>query len=489
MIFNSLTYLLFLVIIIPLYWMLSGKGRQWLIFIASLIFYGFWRVEFILIMLITPLIDYFLAHRIAKSDNQSTRKRILVLSIILNLGLLVYFKYLMFFSQSVNSLSAVFGWDFSIPHMNIILPIGISFYTFHTMSFIIDTYRGFVKPPKDFITYGCYVFFFPQLVAGPILRVGEVINQLETERRFSLADFTYGLKRILFGLFLKVGIADNIGPFVDDGFNQSILTLSAIDIWTLAFMFGFQIYFDFSAYSSIAIGSARLMGIVFPENFNFPYLANSPRAFWKRWHISLSSWIRDYLYLPLSGKKVRDRYNSNSEGGLPTFRDTESIAHSFLPLFLTWGIMGLWHGANWTFVFWGIFHASLVLAHRVIVPFTKTFNQRFMQFVGWGLTLLFVMLSWIPFRAPNMSVVKQMYGKLLNYRNYGFLGMRENIYLIAGLLLVVVILAYLFDKYVWNYIKERLYLRFVSETVAYTFAFIVVIVFLRPVAQFIYFQF
>jgi D-alanyl-lipoteichoic acid acyltransferase DltB (MBOAT superfamily) len=440
-------------------------------------------------MLITPLVDYYLAHQIVKEPNRDKQRKILILSIILNLGLLVYFKYLMFFANSWNSLADVIGIDMKIPHLNIILPIGISFYTFHTMSFIIDTYRGFVKPPKDFITYGCYVFFFPQLVAGPILRVGEVISQLEKKQVYNNEDLVYGIKRILIGLFLKVGLADNIASFVDDGFSQSMSSLSALDVWTLAFMFGFQIYFDFSAYSSIALGSARLMGIKFPENFNFPYLASSPRDFWKRWHISLSSWIRDYLYLPLAGQKVVDRYNSKSEGGLPTFKESEKISKTFVPLFLTWAIMGLWHGANWTFVFWGVYHAMLVLGHRILAPVSGKLSKKWSDITGWMITMPLIMLSWIPFRAPNMQIVTSMFAKLVQPSQYLFLGMRENIYIIAALLIVLVIAAYLIDKYLLPLINKYYFFRWTLETVAFAVVFLVVIIFLRPITQFIYFQF
>jgi len=489
MVFNSLTYLLFLLIVIPLFWALPQRQRLWLIFIASLVFYGFWRVEFIFIMLITPLVDYYLAHKIVRETNRRKQRNILILSIILNLGLLVYFKYLIFIANSWNSLADVIGIDWKIPHLNIILPIGISFYTFHTMSFIIDTYRGFVKPPKDFITYGCYVFFFPQLVAGPILRVGEVISQLEKKQVYNTDDLVYGIKRILIGLFLKVGIADNISFFVDEGFSQTMSSLSALDVWTLAFMFGFQIYFDFSAYSSIAIGSARLMGIKFPENFNFPYMASSPREFWKRWHISLSSWIRDYLYLPLAGQKVLDRYSSKSEGGLPTFKESENISKTFVPLFLTWGIMGLWHGANWTFVFWGIYHAMLVLGHRLLAPLSGKLPGRWSGLLGWMITMPLIMLSWIPFRAPSMSNVMVMFSKLIQPSQYLFLGMRENIYIIAALLIFLVIVAYLIDKYLVLLISRYYFFRLSLETIVYAGVFLIVIIFLRPISQFIYFQF
>ena len=210
----------------------------------------------------------------------------------------------------------------------------------------------------------CY--FFPQLIAGPILRAKEVLNQFKRENKFNFDYIIIGSRRVLYGLFLKVVIADNIAPLVDSGFKIPIETLSAIDVWTLAFLFGFQIYFDFSAYSHIAIGSARMIGITFPENFNFPYLSISPKEFWKRWHISLSSWVRDYLYLPLTGQKFREV----SVGGLS---DATIYKKDYKPLFITWGLMGLWHGANWTFVIWGIYHAILIFIYRT----TKIFGNKY----------------------------------------------------------------------------------------------------------------
>ena len=272
------------------------------------------------------------------------------------MGLLFYFKYLAFFAQGANEIAELAGLDFSLPPLSIILPLGISFYTFQTISYTIDVYRGFIKPERNFILYSSFVVYFPQLVAGPILRAAELVDQLSRRPPFDPEDLVIGLRRIAYGLFLKVALADNIGPLVDAGFAEPAATLRALDVWTLSFLFGFQIYFDFSAYSHIALGSARLMGIHFPENFNFPYLASSPRDFWQRWHISLSSWIRDYLYLPLMGAQVHDR----STGGLPTVESGRSGFTRTRALFLTWGIMGLWHGANWTFVIWGLYHATLV---------------------------------------------------------------------------------------------------------------------------------
>ena len=226
-----------------------------------------------------------------------------MISLITNLGLLVYFKYLIFFANNAIGFANLLGAEIDLIALKIILPLGISFYTFQTISYTVDVYRGFIKPEKIFCSICMLCNFFPQLVAGPILRAKEVIPQFVNRSSFSLDHLMIGLRFILFGLFLKVVLADNISILVDRGFIINVADLSAIDVWTLAFLFGFQIYFDFSGYSYIAIGSARMMGIVFPNNFNFPYISSSPKEFWQRWHISLSSWIRDYLYLPLNKKK------------------------------------------------------------------------------------------------------------------------------------------------------------------------------------------
>ena len=241
------------------------------------------------------------------------------------------------------------------------MPLGISFYTFQTISYVVDVYRKVINHEPNFFIYGCYVTFFPQLVAGPILRANEVIPQFKNHINFKYEYLNIGIRRILYGLFLKVVLADNIAPLVDLGFSTDNNSLSAIDIWTLSFLFGFQIYFDFSAYSHIAIGSAKLLGITFPENFNFPYVSSSPKEFWQRWHISLSSWIRDYLYLPIAGVK----FQKNSIGGLPV-EVHQDHRNKIKSLFITWSIMGLWHGANWTFLIWGLYHAIIIFSYRLI---------------------------------------------------------------------------------------------------------------------------
>jgi alginate O-acetyltransferase complex protein AlgI len=483
-IFNSVSFLLFLVIVLLLYWTLPRRPRLWMLFLSSLLFYGFWRVEFLPIMLLSTVVDYVAALGVHGSSDPLRKRLYLALSFVVNLGLLFYFKYLIFVADNVTGLLQLLGFDVAPPGFSIVLPLGISFYTFQTLSYTIDVYRGFIRPERDFILYGCYVTFFPQLVAGPILRAREVIPQLSERPPLEASDLTSGLSRVLSGLFLKVVLADNLSPFVDEGFSIAPQLLSAIDVWTLAFMFGFQIYFDFSAYSHIALGCARMMGIRFPENFEFPYLASSPREFWRRWHISLSSWIRDYLYLPLCGERVRDQ----SSGGLVEV-STPRRRNRDRALFESWTIMGFWHGANWTFVLWGVYHATLVFAHRRLARHFEGFPERLRTLGGLALTLPLAMLGWIPFRAGSLGVALEMLGKTLNPFAYTRLGLRENTYLLAALVLAGVLLAYPTRQHVLPWLEEKPAIGFAARSAGFAVIVGLVFVFLRPISQFIYFQF
>jgi D-alanyl-lipoteichoic acid acyltransferase DltB (MBOAT superfamily) len=330
------------------------------------------------------------------------------------------------------------------------------------------------------------VTFFPKLVAGPIQRAAELLPQLEERPSFRIGFLAEGLKRVLYGLFLKVVLADNISPLVDEGFALDPAMLSAIDVWMLAFLFGFQIYFDFSAYSHIAVGAARMMGIVIPENFNYPYIASSFKDFWKRWHISLSSWIRDYLYLPLSNVKV---VKTTGEGGIGEGLETTSQNAKTKGLFLTWAIMGLWHGANWTFVFWGIYHASIIFIERKLKPLRTRFKFLNSAFVGWSFTLSLAMLSWIPFRAKNLNDTFLMLGKLFIPHNYSYYTMRENNYIITALMLILFLITFLVNHYLEKKVNEIPILAFGINCIKFTIIIIFVFTFLRPISQFIYFQF
>jgi alginate O-acetyltransferase complex protein AlgI len=481
MIFNSLTYIFLLFLVVTLYWSFPYKARLILIFTSSLIFYGFWKISFIPILLISVIVDWFVAQRIHQCHKRH-RFSLLLISLVVNLGLLFYFKYLIFFAENALGFANLFGAKIDPFVLKILLPLGISFYTFQTISYTVDVYRGFIKPEKNFLLFACYVTFFPQLVAGPILRAKEVIPQFSNRPSFSLNHILIGARFILFGLFLKVVLADNISIFVDRGFIIEVENLSAIDVWTLAFLFGFQIYFDFSGYSFIAIGSARMMGIIFPNNFNFPYISSTPKDFWQRWHISLSSWIRDYLYLPLNKKKVENR----SEGG---FKKSLKSSGSTKSLFLTWSIMGLWHGANWTFLLWGIYHAILISIYRLIEPSTRNFSQWFRSLLGVLITLPLIMLSWIPFRATSLSDSLEMWAKIINPFAYTWLGMRENIYLITFLVLLGFYAVYLFKEKILPKLSTIKFMIISLDIVLIAIIFSVVVIFFRSINQFIYFQF
>ena len=488
MIFNSVTFIVFLSVVVLLYWILPIPLKKWMLLIVSCVFYGFWRWEYLSIMFVSALTDYYTSLAIGNTpvEHKTKRRWLLAITLFVNLGLLGYFKYLYFFTENANVLFGWLGAGYQLPLMKVLLPFGISFYTFETISYTVDVYRGLIKPEKTFINYALFVTFFPKLVAGPIQRASELLVQLKNRPTFQLDFIAEGLKRILYGLFLKVALADNISPMVDEGFALNASDLSAIDVWTLAFLFGFQIYFDFSAYSHIAVGAAKLMGIAVPENFNYPYIASSFKDFWKRWHISLSSWIRDYLYLPLSGIKV---VKSTGSGGIGEGLEATSSRTKNNALFLTWAIMGLWHGANWTFVFWGLYHASLVFIERLLKPVRENFPFLNTKFIGWAFTLPLAMLSWIPFRATNLMDTFTMLSKIFSPVKYSYYTMRENNYILTSLLLLLFLLSYYTSTYIEEKLKGIPSLYFCINCIKYTVIIIFVFTFLRPISQFIYFQF
>ena len=469
---------------------------------SSIIFYGFWRFDFIPVLFMSVVVDYFAALGIDKSQTKLKKNIFLTCSIIANLGLLIYFKYTIFILENINILSLGLGGEsVSIPR-DIILPLGLSFYTFQSMSYTIDVYRGFIKPERNFILFADYVLFFPQLVAGPILRAREVLTQLRHRVPFSWDNIAYGVRRILIGLFLKVYLADHVGKMVDYTFSVPAASLNAFDTWTMSFLFGLQIYFDFSAYSHIAIGSARLMGIEFPENFNFPYSATSPRDFWKRWHISLSSWIRDYLYLPLCHQTVRD----SSLGGIgsATNLGNKSSGRSTVALFATWIIMGLWHGSNWTFALWGLWHATLVFLGRIFsrLKLSSLLGGIF----SWLCTIPLVMLGWIAFRAPTLAdclmlwkrtimpsayfdpnALSKSSGKLLGFLQLSF---DLDYYLTAMSLTLATLFAGYVAKNILPFFAKKMYsIFFLGETISYSIIFALGYVYLEDSNVFVYFQF
>ncbi len=473
--------------VVTLFWVLPKYLKLWLLLCASILFYGLWHAEFLIVMFISTGVDYLSAIKIERTESTRAKKAWLLLSLCTNLCLLIYFKYLYFLADTTVGILSFFDYTVNLPVLNILLPLGISFYTFEAISYVVDVYRKFIPAEKKFILYACFITFFPKLIAGPILRSSEIIPQFLSNPIFRISCFSSGLSRIIYGLFLKVVIADNIAPLVDSGFAQSPESLSAIDVWTLAFLFGFQIYFDFSAYSSIAIGSARLLSIYVPENFNYPYLASSPREFWHCWHISLSSWIRDYLYFPLQGVKVKDR----STGGIPVDSNGANsyIRHPALALVLTWVIMGLWHGANWTFLFWGLHHAILILFYRISSTVQSHFSDKFKKYAGWIVTVPLVMIGWIWFRAESVGQAVSMLEKIFLPSQYLWLGMRENTYLISALIFLGVILAKPLKEGALRIEKKFTKIFLVVHSIFMSIIIFLTFIFLRPISQFIYFQF
>jgi D-alanyl-lipoteichoic acid acyltransferase DltB (MBOAT superfamily) len=487
MLFNSWGYLLFLLLVLPLYgWIGSPKLRLWLLVAASVGFYSMWRWEFSLLVLFSACVDFVAARRIAASGHPRRRRAWLLASLTINLGLLAAFKYTYFVYDNVRLLVGAAGAELPASAdlgLRIVLPLGISFYTFQTISYSIDVYRRVIEPTRNLASFLCYVTFWPQLIAGPVLRAGEVIPQLEASRRLRGADLWQGLALVVVGLFKKVVIADGLAPLVDRAFALDPASLTALDVWVATFLFGFQIYFDFAGYSDIAIGSARMLGLHFPKNFDWPYLARSPREFWTRWHISLSSWIRDYLYAPLTGR----RFHSGSQGGIGEAAGADpGRRHS--ALLATWLLMGLWHGAAWTFAVWGLYHAALIGLYRALPPLAALPERH--PRLAWALLLPLAMAGWIPFRAQSLEQAGVLFATLLDPGAYGMAGHAVPLggYLWAGLVLLGMLAVHGLAR------LDRArgfpaWLRTAAATAATALMVCAVLVCLRAAQQFIYFQF
>ena len=394
MLFNSLDFAIFLPIVFLLYWFVAQKNlklQNALIVVASYVFYGWWDWRFLSLIIFSTVVDYLIGQRLRTEDKQSKRKVLLWTSIIVNLGFLGFFKYYNFFLENFVDAFSLFGMQINANSLNIILPVGISFYTFQTLSYTIDVYRKKLEPTKDFMAFSAFVCFFPQLVAGPIERATNLLPQFYKKRTFEYHKAVDGMRQILWGLFKKIVIADNCAEFANQIFNNSI-DYSGSTLLLGAIFFTFQIYCDFSGYSDIAIGTSRLFGFDLKQNFATPYFSRDIAEFWRRWHISLSTWFRDYLYIPLGG----------SRGG--TWMKVRNTFAIFL-------VSGFWHGANWTFVIWGALNAIYflpllltnnnrknlgIVAEGKLFP---SFRELFAMLTTFGLTVF----AWIFFRAENVS--------------------------------------------------------------------------------------
>lgn len=399
MAFNSVTFFVFLVFTFIVYQNAakkSIKSGNIILLSASYIFYGWWDWRFLILIIISSLTDYIVGLKISETNSEKKRKRLLAASLIVNLGMLFIFKYFNFFVDTFIDLFGVAGNRSNL--IRIILPVGISFYTFQTLSYTIDIYRRQLQPTKSLVTFFTFVSFFPQLVAGPIERANRLIPQFEKKYEFYYEQASSGLKLILWGLFKKVVIADQAAQIVNavyqapESFNVTALILAT-------FLFGFQIYCDFSGYSDIAIGTARLFGIELMTNFRTPYFALSIRDFWHRWHISLSTWFRDYVYIPLGGNR-------------------KSSLRKHLNILVTFTLSGLWHGANITFVIWGFLHGFLYVVESILSPASKV-GKKAAAIAGFIATYLLVNFFWIFFRAENWNQAKSIVNTILNPQNAG----------------------------------------------------------------------
>lgn len=393
MLFNSLDYAVFLPLVFFFYWFIINKSLRWqnvFILIVSYIFYGWWDWRFLSLIIISTACDFFIGQSLGKTLDHKRKKVLLIISLFVNLGLLAVFKYYNFFVENLIFLFKDLNINISFSTLNLILPVGISFYTFQTLSYTIDIYKGKIKPVTDPIPFFAFVAFFPQLVAGPIERASNLLPQFQKNREFSLYKSLDGIKQIVYGLFKKVVIADSLAPLADQIF-ESYSDLPGSVLALGVFYFAIQIYCDFSGYSDIAIGTGRLLGFELMTNFRMPYFSESIGEFWKRWHISLSTWFRDYLYIPLGGNRVN------------AFRHGLNIV-------LTFTISGLWHGANWTFIIWGFLHGIYYLLEKFIIKINvKTSSlingilKNSIKVIRVLKTFLLVCLAWIFFRSSTME--------------------------------------------------------------------------------------
>lgn len=393
MFFNSIDFAIFIPIVFFLYWFpfrKSIKFQNLLIVVSSYVFYGWWDWRFLSLIFFSTIVDYFVGIKLSKEENNSKRLLFLWISISVNIGFLGFFKYYNFFVENFTSAFSFFGKEISPNTLNIILPVGISFYTFQTLSYSIDVYRKKLKPTHDFIAFSAFVSFFPQLVAGPIERATHLLPQFYKKRCFEYSNAVLGLRQILWGLFKKIVIADNCAEYANMIFNNSSSYSGSVLVLGVIF-FTFQIYGDFSGYSDIAIGTSRLFGFDLMRNFAYPYFSRDIAEFWRRWHISLSTWFRDYLYIPLGGSRG-------------------SIAKKIRNTFIIFVVSGFWHGANWTFIVWGtlnaIYFLPLLLSNRNRRNLGMVAEDKFLpslrEFISIVITFALTAFAWIFFRATSM---------------------------------------------------------------------------------------
>ena len=470
--FNSLAFISFFCIVYVAYLLVrrSNRSQNLLLLAASHFFYASWDWRFSSLLIVSTLIDYTIGRSLDKTQDQSTRKWLVIASVVVNLSILGFFKYFGFFADSFVSFVGIFGLEPGFTTLNIILPIGISFYTFQTLGYTLDVYKGEVKAEKNFFDYALYVSFFPQLIAGPIERAGNLIPRIKSARSVTVDDLNSGTFLILWGFFKKVVVADQLALAVDQIFAPSA-SPGSISIALAAIMFSFQIYCDFSGYTDIARGVAKLLGFDLMLNFRLPYFSKNPSDFWRRWHISLSSWIRDYIYIPLGGNR-----GSKKRG--------------WANLMIAMALAGLWHGAAWTFVIWGIYHGLLLTGYSVIQSRRSGTISEFMnRRIGWTIQVVImfalVTFGWMIFRAESMTQLGSWVGTLVQFNT----DLPDAFTLKRSIFILPVVAMQLFQLKT-NNLSGVLTLSWIRQTAIYASIILGIVIFgVMDGDAFIYFQF
>ena len=482
MFFNSIDFAIFLPLVFILYWFVAGKNLKWqnlLIVIASYVFYGWWDWRFLSLIFFSTVVDYSIGRKLYNEENPKKRKLLLWISLLINLGFLAFFKYYNFFLENFVSAFKLFGYHINPQGLDIVLPVGISFYTFQTLSYTIDVYKKKLDPTKDFIAFAAFVSFFPQLVAGPIERATNLLPQFFKKRQFDYNKAVDGLRQMLWGFFKKMVIADNSAQIANQIFNNST-EYNGSTLLLGALFFTFQIYGDFSGYSDIAIGTSRLFGFNLMQNFAFPYFSRDIAEFWRRWHISLSTWFRDYLYIPLGGSRG---------GTLKKVRNT----------FIIFIVSGFWHGANWTFIVWGainaIYFLPLLLTKRNRMNTDTIAEGRFLpsmkEFLMMSLTFTLTVFAWIFFRANNLDHAFDYLSTIFSDSLFSIPDFRGKKLALITALLIAIFIFIEWNGRVQQYAIEKTGLNW-PRTARYIFYYIIIMfifLFMGKQQEFIYFQF
>lgn len=466
MLFSSNVFIFcFFPIVLVLYFVIKNRTyRNFILCLFSLIFYAWGEPKYVLLMLFSIGFNYALALLMSKFKRK--KKIIFIIDVIINIALLVFFKYWDFGIISINNI-----FNTNIPLANIALPIGISFYTFQIMSYVIDVYRGEVAVQKNILKLATYISLFPQLIAGPIVRYETIEDEL-TNRKETFNDFVIGLQRFILGFGKKIIIANNMALIADTIYSKPMDSLGTGLVWIAAIAYAFQIYFDFSGYSDMAIGMGRMFGFKFLENFNYPYVATSIQGFWRRWHISLSTWFRDYVYIPLGGNRC-------------------SKAKWIRNLVIVWFLTGLWHGASWNFVVWGLYYCLLLILEKTLL---KNFWNDIPKVLGWILTMLLVLIGWIIFRIENLNDALVLISRLFVYKSSDWSGVLFNNFDLMVSIPYILLALLISFPFINNYLEKFKKKNFFCEGIVYVLCLIVFLISISMLLSssynpFIYFRF